>query len=266
VRRHRASRARIAEGSLSAIRIDRLLGNLGYGSRRDIMGLCRSGRVLLDGARVPSADLKVPLEPDLASRLTVDGDALDPLPGLVVAMNKPLGTTCSHDEAGPLVYDLLPERWRHRDPPLSSAGRLDKDTSGLLLLTDDGALLHRIISPRSDATKRYRATLAEPLRADAGAVLASGTLVLRGEDRPLLPAQLVLETPTLAIVTLVEGRYHQVRRMFAALGNRVLALHRDRIGGLDLPRDLAPGDWRPLAPAEVAAALAPPSPSRLGCT
>ncbi|WP_245501232.1 pseudouridine synthase [Lichenibacterium minor] len=242
------------------IRLDRLLGNLGYGSRRDIMVLCRSGRVLLDGARVASADLKVALEPGLAARLTVDGAALDPLPGLVLAMNKPLGVTCSHGDAGPLVYDLLPERWRRRDPPLSSAGRLDKDTSGLLLFTDDGALLHRIISPRSETTKRYRATLAEPLRPDAAAVLATGTLVLRGEDRPLLPAHLVLETPTLAVVTVAEGRYHQVRRMFAALGNRVVDLHRDRIGALDLPGDLGAGQWRPLSGAEVAAALAPAVP------
>ncbi|WP_237478911.1 pseudouridine synthase [Lichenibacterium dinghuense] len=246
----------------ASVRIDRLLGNLGYGSRREVMALCRSGRVLLDGARVPSADLKVALEPALAARLTVEGEALDPLPGLVVAMNKPLGHTCSHDDAGPLVHDLLPERWRHRDPPLSSAGRLDKDTTGLLLLTDDGPLLHRIISPRSEARKRYRATLAEPLRADAAAVLASGTLVLRGEDRPLLPADLVVEAPTLAVVTVAEGRYHQVRRMFAALGNHVVSLHRDRIGALDLPADLAPGDWRILEPGEVAAALAAaPSPA-----
>ena len=241
---------------VSAIRLDRLLGNLGYGSRREVTGLCRSGRVLLDGARVPSADLRVPLGPGLASRLTVEGEALDPLPGLVLAMNKPLGVTCSHDDAGPLVHDLLPERWRRRDPPLSSAGRLDKDTSGLLLLTDDGALLHRIISPRGETTKRYRATLAEPLRPDAAAVLASGTLVLRGEDRPLLPADLVVETPTVAVVTLAEGRYHQVRRMFAALGNRVVALHRDRVGALDLPAELAPGQWRALTSAEVAAGLA----------
>ena len=242
--------------ALSAIRLDRLLGNLGYGSRREIMGLCRSGRVLLDGARVPSAELKVPLEPGLASRLTVEGEALDPLPGLVIAMNKPLGVTCSRDDAGPLVYDLLPERWRRRDPPLSSAGRLDKDTSGLLLLTDDGALLHRIISPRSETTKRYRATLAEPLRPDAADVLASGRLVLRGEERPVLPAHLAVEAPLRVAVTVAEGRYHQVRRMFAALGTRVVALHRDRIGALDLPGDLAPGAWRVLAPAEVAAALA----------
>ena len=240
----------------ASMRLDRLLGNLGYGSRREVAALCRSGRVLLDGARVPGADLKVPLDPALRARLTVEGEALDPLPGLAVAMNKPLGHTCSHDEAGPLVYDLLPPRWRRRDPPVSSAGRLDKDTSGLLVLTDDGALLHRIISPRSDAPKRYRATLAEPLRPDAGAILASGTLTLRGEDRPLLPASLALASPTEAVVTVVEGRYHQVRRMFAALGNRVIALHRDRIGAFALPDDLAPGDHRALTAEEVAALLA----------
>ncbi len=237
----------------TSIRLDRLLANLGYGSRREVAGLCRSGQVRLDGGRPASADVKVPLGPELAARLTVGGEALDPLPGLVLALNKPLGHTCSHDEAGPLVYDLLPPRWRRRDPPLSSAGRLDKDTTGLVILTDDGPLLHRIISPRRHAPKRYRATLAEPLRDDAATVLASGTLVLRGDDRPLLPAGLVVETPTEVVLTIVEGRYHQVRRMLAALGNRVVALHRDRIGAFTLPGDLAPGAWRVLTAEEVAA-------------
>ena len=238
------------------IRIDRLLANLGYGSRREVAALCRTGRVLLDGARVSSADAKLPLAPALRARLTVEGEPLDPLPGLVIAMHKPLGVTCSHDEAGPLVYDLLSPRWRRRDPPLSSAGRLDKDTTGLLLLTDDGALLHRIISPKSEAPKRYRATLAEPLRPDAGAILASGTLMLRGEDQPLRPAELTSVSPTEVVLSVVEGRYHQVRRTFAALGNRVLALHRDRVGAFTLPDTLTPGTHKILAPEEVVAVLA----------
>ena len=240
------------------IRLDRLLGNLGYGSRREAAALCRAGRVLLDGAPVAAADVKLPVEPGLRDRLTVDGEPLDPLPGLVLAVHKPLGVTCSHDEAGPLVYDLLPPRWRRRDPPLSSAGRLDKDTTGLLVLTDDGALLHRIISPRSGAPKRYRATLAEPLRPDAGAVLASGALTLKGEDRPLRPAALDLVSPTEAVLSVVEGRYHQVRRTFAALGNRVVALHRDRIGAFALPDDLPPGAYRVLGPEAVVAVLSAP--------
>ena len=167
-------------------------------------------------------------------------------------MHKPLGATCSHKEAGALVYDLLPTRWRAREPAISTVGRLDKETSGLLLLTDDGALLHRIISPRSQVAKRYLATLARPLEGTEGAVFASGTLMLEGEDRPLLPAELEPLSPTTAWLTVHEGRYHQVRRMFAAVGNHVEALHRDRVGGLDLPADLEPGAWRLMGEADLA--------------
>ena len=234
-----------------ALRLDRLLGNLGYGSRREILGFVRAGRVRLDGERVEAADLKIPLLTDLPSRLSVDGEALDPLPGLVVMMHKPVGTTCSHSEAGPLVHDLLPPRWRLRQPPVSPVGRLDKDTSGLLLLTDDGALLHRIISPRSRAPKRYHAVLAAPLRPDAVETFASGTLMLSGEAKPLLPAVLEPLGVGEAYVTIMEGRYHQVRRMFAAVGNRVVALHRDQMGDLALPEDLEVGRYRVIARDEV---------------
>ena len=235
-----------------ALRLDRLLGNLGYGSRREILGFVRAGRVRLDGERIETVARKVPLSADLPSRLTVDGEALDPLPGLVVMMHKPVGTTCSHDEAGPLVHDLLPPRWRLRQPPVSPVGRLDKDTSGLLPLTDDGALLHRIISPRSRAPKRYRAVLADRLRPDAVEIFASGTLMLSGEAKPLLPAVLEPLEAGEAYVTSVEGRYHQVRRMFAAVGNRVVALHRDRMGGLSLPENLDVGQYRVMARDEMA--------------
>ncbi len=234
-----------------ALRLDRLLGNLGYGSRREILGFVRAGRVRLDGERVEAVDRKLPLSPDLPARLTVDGAPLDPLPGLVVMMHKPVGTTCSHQEAGPLVHELLPPRWRLRQPAVSPVGRLDKDTSGLLLLTDDGALLHRIISPRSRAPKRYRAVLAEPLRPDAVEAFASGTLMLSGEAKPLLPAVLEPLEAAEAYVTIMEGRYHQVRRMFAAVGNHVVALHRDLMGGLSLPGDLEAGQYRVIAREDV---------------
>ena len=120
-----------------AVRLDKLLANLGYGSRREVRAIVRAGRVVLAGAPVADADRKISLVE--APALLVDGAPLDPLPGLVVMMNKPAGVTCSRDEAGRLAHDLLPERWRRRDPPLSTIGRLDKDTTGLLLLTDDGA-------------------------------------------------------------------------------------------------------------------------------
>ncbi len=162
-------------------------------------------------------------------------------------MHKPTGATCSHDETGPLVYDALPPRWRRRQPPISSIGRLDKETSGLLLLTDDGALLHRIIAPKASIPKRYRVTLDRPVRDDAAALLAAGTLLLAGETNPLLPSLLEIHAPTEVSVTITEGRYHQVRRTFAALGNHVVALHRERIGALRLPADLRPGQFRPLS-------------------
>ena len=245
-----------------SLRLDRLLGNLGYGSRREIGEMVRHGRVLLDGKPVTASDGRVALAPDLPGRLRVDGDPLDPLPGLVVLMNKPLGVTCSHKEAGRLVYGLLPPRWRLRDPAISSIGRLDKETSGLLLLTDDGDLLHRIIAPKTHLPKRYLATLARPVEAGVAALFAAGTLMLDGETRPLLPGQLDLLSPTHVALTVTEGRYHQVRRMFAAVGNYVETLHRDQMGGLRLPDDLAPGHYRLATAEEIGLLFAKPGPAK----
>ncbi len=245
-----------AKAKVPSVRLDRLLANLGYGSRREIQMLARAGKVVLDGAPLRDADQRIALDPDLPSRLTVSGKTLDPLPGLALMLHKPLGVTCSHKEAGALVYSLLPPRWRRREPPLSTVGRLDKETSGLLLLTDDGALLHRIISPKASVSKRYQVTLDRPLRGDEGAIFSSGTLMLEGEEKPLLPVTLEVHGPTSAAVTLTEGRYHQVRRMFAAVGNHVTALHRDRVGALDLPADLEPGQCRVMGEGDVARVFA----------
>jgi 16S rRNA pseudouridine516 synthase len=210
----------------------------------------------MDGAPLADIEQRVPLSPETAARLTFDGEPLDPLPGMALMLNKPVGVTCSHKDVGPLVYSLLPERWRRREPAVSAVGRLDKDTSGLLLLTDDGAFLHQVISPRRHIPKRYLATLARPLRGDEGAIFASGELMLDSEDKPLLPAFLDVLSDTEAALTLTEGRYHQVRRMFAAVGNHVTALHRESVGGLKLPDDLAPGAFRVLDAQERAAVLA----------
>jgi len=238
---------------MTTARLDRLLGNLGYGSRREIQRLAAAGRVVLDGAPVTDASRRVPVSADLPQRMTIGGLAVDPPAPLTLMMHKPLGVVCSHKEEGERVYDLLPARWRARDPALSTIGRLDKETSGLLLITDDGPLLHRVISPKAHVSKRYRAILDRPLIGDEAAVFARGDLMLDGEDKPLLPASLEAISPTEAWLTLTEGRYHQVRRMFAAVGNHVTALHRDRVGGLALPQDLDPGRWRILAPADIAA-------------
>ncbi len=229
------------------MRLVKLIANLGYGSRRQVMALFREGRIADAAGEVLYSDDKVPHE-----AIFIDGEPLDPPQGLVIAMHKPVGVTCSTRDPSRLVYDLLPPRFRLRDPALSTVGRLDRDTSGLLLLTDDGQLLHRIISPKSCVTKVYEARLAEDLRGDEAALFASGTLMLESETTPLAPATLDALAPRHARLTLTEGRYHQVRRMFAATGNAVTALERIAVGGLRLEElGLEAGQWRQLAPDEV---------------
>ena len=232
-------------------RVDKLLGSMGYGSRAEMARMGKAGGIVLDGVDLTDVSRRIPVTPDLPSRMEIDGEPLDPVQGLVMLLNKPLGMTCSRKEDGSLVYDILPDRWKRRDPAISTVGRLDKQTTGLLLLTDDGDLLHRVISPKRHVAKVYRATLARPLSGTEGALFASGDLVLEGEDKPLSPATLEVVSPTEALLTVTEGRYHQVRRMFAAAGNHVEALHRERLGGLVLPDDLAPGEWRLLNPEEI---------------
>ena len=228
----------------------RLVANLGYGSRREVAAWFRDGRITDTSGTVLDEDARI--DPAL---VRVDGEPLDPPPGLVVLLHKPVGYTCSTKDPGRLIYDLLPRRYRYRDPLLSPVGRLDRDTSGLLLLTDDGTLLHRIISPKSSIPKVYEAALAQDLRGDEVAIFASGTLMLDGEKTPLLPAELEVLSPRSARLTLHEGRYHQVRRMFAATGNHVAALHRAAVGALTLD-GLAPGEWRALTPDDIARVFA----------
>ena len=220
-------------------KLAKYLAGLGYGSRKEMEIAIRQGRVKGWG-----------------DDITFEGEPLDPAPGMVLMMNKPAGFTCSHQDQGRLVYDLLPPRFLKRDPKLSSIGRLDADTTGLLLFTDDGALLHRLISPKSDIPKTYEATLARPLEGHEAELFASGTLTLRGEDKPCLPATLEVTGERTARLTLTEGRYHQARRMFAAAGNHVEALHRARFGPLELG-DLAAGEWRLLDRTELSRLSAP---------
>jgi 16S rRNA pseudouridine516 synthase len=222
-------------------RIDQLLANLGYCSRREAREWLAAGRVTVRGAPV-----KDPAQKARDDEVQVDGAPLDHPAGLLLLLHKPLGLVCSHDEReGPNVYSLLPERWRRRNPPVTSIGRLDKETSGALLLTDQSPLVHRLTSPKHKVAKVYRATVDRDLPPELIPLFASGTLMLEGEDAPCAPAELKLLSPREAELTLTEGRYHQVRRMFGVCGATVLALHRTRFGALDLG-ELVPGAWREL--------------------
>lgn len=218
--------------------LDRLLAGLNYGTRREVRGLIEAGRVTVGGAEVGEVRRSV----TRADVIAVDGEALDPWPGTVLLMHKPAGTVCSHKETGRRVYDLLPIRWRDRDPPFSTVGRLDADTTGALLLTDDGVLLHRLTSPKHGIDKVYRVELEEDLTADAVAQLERGGLMLQNDDKPLLPARVAVLGPRLISLTLQEGRYHQVKRMIAAVDGIVTRLHRLSIGPIDAEA-LEPGSW-----------------------
>ncbi|URX61988.1 pseudouridine synthase [Luteibacter anthropi] len=227
------------------MKLVRLLANLGYGSRKQVASMFREGLVTDASGDVLYADDKME-----HADVRFDGEPLDPPQGMILMLNKPAGYTCSRKDVGRLVYELLPPRFSQRNPVLSTVGRLDRDTSGLLLFTDDGPLLHRIISPRSSVAKIYEATLASDLRGDEGGIFAAGTLMLDGETDPLEPATLEVLGPRHARLTLTEGRYHQVRRMFAAVGNHVETLHRPALGGLSLG-DLPSGQWRLLTADDV---------------
>jgi len=210
-------------------RLEKILSNLGYGARKDVAYWVRSGWITVDGVKAKSASQKV-----LPSQVMLEGKPLDHANGLTLIYHKPLGTVCSRKEDGRLIYADFPERWLGRKPALSSVGRLDKETSGLLVLTDDGALNHQLTSPKHDISKTYAVTLADPLQGNETEKLLAGTLMLDADDRPCKPAELEVTGEHTANLVLHEGRYHQVRRMFAALSNHVVALERIKIGALSL--------------------------------
>ena len=227
------------------MRTDALLSRFGYCSRKDAPAWIKAGRVVQDGSAITTARQNA--DP---ARTLVDGAPV-PFPnGLYAAFHKPLGCTCSHKEDGALIYDLLPPEWLRRNPPVNSVGRLDKETSGLLLLTDDGAFEHAMTSPRRHVPKVYELTTSVPIPEDAVELFAAGTLLLNRETTPCKPAELSITAPCAARLTLHEGRYHQVRRMLAAAGAPVLTLQRVQIGPLRLADlNLQPGEWCAFNPA-----------------
>jgi 16S rRNA pseudouridine516 synthase len=158
-------------------------------------------------------------------------------------LHKPAGYACSHDQGeSPIVYDLVPERWMTRNPVPTTVGRLDRDTTGLLLVTDDLPLVHRMTTPKHGVDKTYQVTLDGPLHEEFIPLFASGAMILDGETKPCRPARLIIVDTNHAELTLHEGKFHQVKRMFEKVGLGVTALHRSRFGPYGLG-DLAPGRW-----------------------
>jgi len=231
------------------MRLDAYLARAGMASRKEARGLIRRGAVGVDGEVCRDAQRRITNE-----RVTLGESAVEsPAECTDFLVHKPIGLSCSHDDReSPLVFDLLDEVQRRRG--LKIAGRLDRATSGLLVLTTDGDFVHRLTHPGRKVPKRYRITFLGSLVEDAVEQCLNG-IPFGAEGRLTRPAELVVEGAGRATMVLREGRTHQVRRMIHKLGGEVVGLHRDRFGALDLPEDLEPGDLRPLEPGERACLL-----------
>lgn len=228
-------------------RLDKIISATGKKSRREVREMVRQGRVLVDGKPAPAADMKV--DPQTAVIL-LDGEPLGYEKFTYVMLHKPTGVlTATEDRRQETVLDLLPPELRRR--ALSPVGRLDKDTEGLLLLTNDGQLAHRLLSPKSHVDKVYYARVDGALEPGDIAAFAAGMTL--GDGLECLPAGLEILSPTEALVTLREGKFHQVKRMLAARGKPVLYLKRLSMGRLLLDPALAPGAWRMLTEEERSA-------------
>ena len=227
-------------------RLDKVLSGTGRWSRREVKELVRRGRVLLDGAPAASPEQKI--DPETAD-IRVDGEAVRCRRFTYVLLHKPAGViSATQDAKEKTVLDLLPKDLRRKD--LFPVGRLDKDTEGLLLLTNDGALAHALLAPGRHVDKVYYTKVDGNLEEDDVAAFAEG--ITLGDGTVCLPAGLDLISEREALVTLREGKYHQVKRMLAARGKPVVYLKRLGMGKLKLDPTLPAGAWRPLTPEELA--------------
>ena len=226
-------------------RLDKALVSTGRWSRREAKELIRTGRVCVDGVLTKRCEDKI----SLRASVTVDGESLVHSQKTYLMLHKPAGLlSATEDPRQPTVLDLLPPHLQKLG--LFPVGRLDKDTEGLLLLTDDGALAHRLLSPKKHVDKVYFVQVDGILNEEDAAVFRAGMVL--GDGLHCLPADLtVLDPPQQGLVTLREGKFHQVKRMLACRGKPVTYLKRLSMGGLTLDPSLTPGQWRPLSPSEL---------------
>ncbi len=235
-------------------RLEDILFSQGFGTRRVCAGLIQQGHVTVNGESVDDAGALFETE---GLNFTVQGVVWPFQEQAYLMLHKPAGTECSQKpSAWPSIYTLLPAPLRQRPQKgavqgVQAVGRLDQDTTGLLLLTDDGAFIHRMSSPKKHVPKVYEVTAKHPVTQDMVDRLLAG-VVLDDDPQPVRAAACAITGEHTLSLTLTEGKYHQVKRMVAAVGNRVEGLHRSRIGGLSLPANLAPGQWRWLTAEDLA--------------
>lgn len=237
------------------LRLDRWLVTLGVGSRSEVQKLVRKGAVRVNGAPVSDPGKQVD---EATAQLTVMGQPLDGRLTRHVMLHKPAGLlTAARDKKQPTVMDLLPEVYASIG--CMPVGRLDKDTTGLLLLTTDGELNHRLLAPGRHVDKTYRAQVDGKLNESHVAAFAAGMHVPEDGKEPAFdaqPAHMELAAPDTGVLTIHEGKFHQVKRMFRVVGREVIQLHRLSFGSLQLDADLPEGAWRELTEEEIAALYA----------
>ncbi|MBN1601795.1 MAG: rRNA pseudouridine synthase [Chitinispirillaceae bacterium] len=221
-------------------RLDKILANHGFCSRRGADLFLKSHHItLLNGTRLLKTSQKA-----TAREILIDGYPVDHPDGILILLHKPAGCVCSHDSTeGPLVYDLLPSQWMNRTPVPTTIGRLDKDTTGALLITNRMELVHRLTSPTRHISKVYLVTVDKNLSDHLIELFASGTLMLKGEKEPCLPAAMEIIDQRSARLIIDEGKYHQVKRMFGSQGYTVGKLHREKFAEWDV-EDLKEGCWK----------------------
>jgi 16S rRNA pseudouridine516 synthase len=227
------------------LRLDKYISNATDLSRTDVKKLIKAGQVSIDDEQAQSGSLKITDDQEIA----IEGSIIQLMTTRYFMMNKPAGVvSATKDHNNPTALDLI---YEHRNEQLQIAGRLDIDTTGLLLITDDGQWNHIVTSPRTDCKKIYLVELENPVGRDYQRKLEAG-IALEGEKRRCLPATMEVIDDHHIRLCLSEGKYHQVKRMMISLGNQVASLHRLQIGGIELDPDLEPGDYRPLTDDEIA--------------
>ncbi len=230
---------------VNSLRLDKYISNATDLSRTEVKRLIKAGQVTVDDIIVANSAQKITDDQTVA----IEGSTIQLASHRYFMMNKPAGVvSASKDRYNPTALELI---YEHRNEQLQIAGRLDIDTTGLLLITDDGQWNHRVTSPKKDCKKRYLVELQDPVGKDYQKRLEAG-IALEGEKRRCLPASMEIIDDHHIYLSISEGKYHQVKRMITTLGNEVVSLHRLQIGEIQLDPQLEPGDYRPLSDAEVA--------------
>lgn len=225
-------------------RLDKIIGMQTEYSRKDVKKLIMQKRVKVNGNIILKSDIKIDINKDIIS---IDGNEINVIKNVYLVLNKPMGyISATEDRSQPTVLDLIDEKYMHRE--LFPAGRLDKDTTGLMIITDDGQFAHNILAPKKHISKTYEVTIDIPTNNKMVEGFKKGVMLNDGECKSAI---MEITGEYSATVILTEGRYHQIKRMFGCFGAKVVKLHRIKMGNLSLPKDLREGESRELTEEEL---------------